>query len=176
MSQSTPVLTVHPKFAAKLILIRILLKAIPGALFFTVWGGGMFGGILSTMQGSNDLVWANHLLAGSVCLVLGLLSIPVWYWVLHQNYANMMYRFYEGEVEYTDGFFFNKTRKVMSYKKVSEVEVDHGVLQQGFNLGTLKLITNATEGAGRAAGIQLIDITDADAVYQHIKPLVMAKA
>jgi membrane protein YdbS with pleckstrin-like domain len=80
-------------------------------------------------------------------------------------------------VEYYDGFFFNKTRKVMSYRKVTEAEVDHGVLQQGFNLGTLKLITNATEGAtGRASGIQLVDIADADAVYQQIKPLVMASA
>ncbi|MDH4378924.1 MAG: PH domain-containing protein [Vampirovibrionales bacterium] len=167
MSQPTPVLTVRPTFASKLILVRLLLKALPSAPFFIIMGFAQYKAMLPVFEA----------VVSVVILVLGTLGLGVWYWVLQQNYANTIYHFYENEVEYHDGFFFNKTRKVMSYKKVTEAEANQGVLQQSFNLGTIKLNTNASEGSSkRTAGIQLVDIADADAVYQQIKPLVMASA
>ncbi len=176
MSQPTPVLSIQPTFNPQLMMLRIALKAVPGGLFFIVWGGMMFGGILSTMQGNNELVWSNHIITGCACLVLEALALPIWYWWEQQNYQKTIYHFYENEVEYYEGFF-NRVRKVMSYKRITEIEVDHGILQQQFQLGSLKLITNASEGASsRPSGIQLVDIQDSDALYQQIKPLVMASA
>lgn len=61
------------------------------------------------------------------------------------QYDDLEYNFYTTKVEYKDGFL-NKEEKELKYKYVREVTMNQNIFERLFNIGTIKIFTNASSG------------------------------
>lgn len=61
------------------------------------------------------------------------------------QYDALEYNFYTTKVEYKDGFL-NKEEKELKYKYIREVTMSQNILERIFNIGTIKVFTNASSG------------------------------
>jgi len=156
-----------------------LLVQLPFQLFFTVWAGGFFGGMTSTL-----LLKGTHypfILFGALAFV----GVPlVAYFSKKLNYSRTEYRFYDDRLEFDEGFF-NISKKVIHYRDVLEVTMRKGLLQRIYNLGTVYLATEAT-GSGPSnnvffslgfgnvsgSGVGVRDISDPDGLYDKLRAIV----
>jgi membrane protein YdbS with pleckstrin-like domain len=159
-----------------------LLVQLPLQIFFTVWAGGFFGGVSSSILGLHGR--APFLLFGSCALVL----IPcVAYFGKKLNYERTRYTFFDDHLEFEEGFF-SRNRKVIRYRDILEVTLRKGILQRTCNLGTIYLATLATGSGPRsnpfyalgfgnisASGVGVRDIRDPDVTYDRIRNLIDAK-
>jgi len=169
------ILTLKPVFIGWPILIQI----IPIQIFLTIWGAGFLGGfsmfglnlLTNLLTGSHSEIvfsWQPFAFWGIFCFI----AVPlVSYFGKKLNYNYSVYRFYNSKLEYTESFL-TKEIKSINYKKVLEVTLSKGIIQQGFELGTIVLSTAATTTSMRGSGIRIPDIKNPDAVYQKIKQLV----
>ena len=62
-----------------------------------------------------------------------------------KQYSKLVYNFYKTKVEYIDGFL-NKEEKELKYKHIREVTMTQNVLERMFNIGTIRVFTNASSG------------------------------
>lgn len=62
------------------------------------------------------------------------------------QYDDLEYNFYETKAEYKDGFL-NKEEKELKYKYIREVTMSQNILERVFNIGTIKIFTNASSGS-----------------------------
>ena len=169
------ILTLKPIFIGWPTLIQI----IPLQIFFTIWGAGFLGGFSSLgislftnflTHSNNEPIFTWHPFA--FWGILMFIAFPlVAYFGKKLNYNYSVYKFYNSKLEYSENFF-TKEIKSINYKKVLEVTLTKGIIQQGFQLGTIVLSTAATTTSMRGSGIRIPDIQNPDAVYQKIKQLV----
>lgn len=61
------------------------------------------------------------------------------------QYNDLEYNFYNTKVEYKDGFL-NKEEKELKYKYIREVTMTQNILERIFNIGTIRIFTNASSG------------------------------
>lgn len=61
------------------------------------------------------------------------------------QYNDLEYNFYATKVEYKDGFL-NKEEKELKYKYIREVTMTQNILERIFNIGTIRVFTNASSG------------------------------
>ena len=61
------------------------------------------------------------------------------------QYDDLEYNFYATKVEYKDGFL-NKEEKELKYKYIREVTMTQNILERIFNIGTIRIFTNASSG------------------------------
>ncbi len=64
------------------------------------------------------------------------------------QYDHLEYNFYATKVEYKDGFL-NKEEKELKYKYIREIVMNQNVLERLFNIGTIRIFTNASSGMYR---------------------------
>ncbi len=158
-----------------------LLIQLPFQLFFTIWSGGFFGGMLSSFAGVSGR--APFIIFGA----LAFFGVPLIAYVGKKlNYARTEYRFYPDRVEFEEGFF-TINRKVINFSSVKEVTLRRGIFQRVYGLGTIylaTLATGSTPGANAfaalgfgnvsASGVSVRDITEPDQAYDRIRALVDA--
>jgi uncharacterized membrane protein YdbT with pleckstrin-like domain len=161
-----------------------LLAQLPLQLFFTLWGGGFFGGF-ATSFGLFPGTGLSFIFFGSIAFV----GFPlVAYFGKKLNYSRTEYKFFDDHVEFDEGFF-TVNRKVVSFRYVREVTLRKGILQRTCGLGSIYLATQATGsspghrpftalgfGNVSASGILVRDISEPDAAYERIRKLVDAGA
>jgi membrane protein YdbS with pleckstrin-like domain len=159
-----------------------LLVQLPFQLFFTLWSGIFFGGMLSSFAGIHGRM--PFILFGALAFI----GVPLVAYVGKKlNYARTEYRFYADRVEFDEGFFAIN-RKIIKFADVKEVTLRKGILQRTCELGTIYLATLATGsspysnpfgvlgfGNVSASGVNVRDIPNPDDAYERIQKLVDAR-
>jgi len=173
-----PILVLKPKFLGLVTALTMM----PIALFFTLWGGlffGTFGMFAVQMLNLNLPFWFTFVFFA----LLFLLGIPViGYFAKKKTYEKTEYRFYSDKLEYHEGFF-SVEEKSINYKNITEAQLRKGIVQRGYNIGTIILATPATgvfsggwqSTSGRGmpfSGIKILDIENPDENYKKIKELM----
>jgi uncharacterized membrane protein YdbT with pleckstrin-like domain len=147
-----------------------LLVQLPLQLFFTLWAGAFFGGLLSSLD-----------------LFPRVFGIPaVAYFGKKLNYSRTEYPFLLDHLEFEEGFFSINKKAIRSHD-VREVTLHKGVFQRIYGLGTIYLATLATGssqnfnpfvalgfGNVSASGVSVRDVRDPDQVFEQIRRLVDA--
>ena len=100
------------------------------------------------------------------CSLAALILVPsIIYYQAKKNYEKTTYEFLPDRLVYYDGFW-NRTKKELKYKSITEIGYNEGILQRNFNLGDLVLSTPATN---KKAGLRLTDIENVEDVYNRFK-------
>ncbi len=179
MSPDAVKLSIRPVFVGWI----KLLNQVPLQLFFAVWCGGFFGGILT----ATGLV-PSSMRAPYVIGTITFFVIPIVTYVgLKLNYGRTEYRFYSNRLEFEEGFF-SINRKVIKFRDVKEITLRKGILQRTCSLGSVYIATLATGSVGTpnpftalgfgnvsASGIIVRDIPEPDNNFEKIKHLVDAQ-
>lgn len=97
------------------------------------------------------------------------------------QYNKLEYNFYNDRIEYVDGFF-NISQKELKYKYVREVTMTRNILERLFDIGTIRIYTNASSGykaygrnrANRQGenGITIHCITNTKEQYEKVKAII----
>ncbi len=164
-----PVLTARPVFVP----LKVCLQLLPLQLFFTVWGGGFFGGF--SMVGLRalgiDVPTPTTFVAFALLFFAGIPLVGLT--LIRRTYARTVYTFYGTRLEYHEGFFAVE-KKTIDYRNVTEVSYRQGVLQKRHGLATIVLSTaGLTIVSGRArSGIRIVDVPDGERIYAQVRALV----
>ena len=98
------------------------------------------------------------------------------------QYDHYEYNFYNTKVEYKDGFL-NKEEKELKYKHIREVALRQNIFERMFNIGTIRIFTNASSSFGggyggnnsrNMNGLQIHCIQNPKEQYQKVKELIDA--
>ena len=91
------------------------------------------------------------------------------------QYSHYEYNFYNTKVEYIDGFL-NKEEKELKYKHIREVALRQNIIQRMFNIGTIRVFTNATSGYKgnnrNLNGLNIHCIENPQEQYKKVKELI----
>jgi len=168
------------------VLLTSFLAQLPLQLFFAIWAGGFFGGLLSVLFPTGIVTARAYI--GSPFLVIGiavLLLFPIVTlaakWL---NYSNTAYRIYSDRIEIEEGFL-TLHRKELPLISIREINLRRGLLQRLIGLGSVYLATAAT-GQGLwwstsaivggtstfGSGAMLMDLADPDTAYERLRELV----
>lgn len=171
-----PIIVLKPKFIGWVTALSVL----PIQLFMTVWAGGFCGGFSTAgIKGLNALglsgivpVWFPFVFFAS----LAFFGIPgAVYFGKKRSYAKTEYRFYPTRLEYYEGWFVIQ-QKTIDYRHIQEVNLQKGMIQRRYGLGTLVLATPATAATGGngtwKSGIRIVDVEDPDTLYEQVRRLV----
>jgi len=161
-----------------------LLTQVPLQLFFTVWAALFFGGMITATGLFPKGSWSVFYIIGTVAFF----GIPIVAYVGKKlNYGVTEYRFYDGRLEFDEGFF-SINKKVIKFRDVKETTLRKGILQRTYGLGSIYLATLATGstrntnpfvalgfGNVSASGVIVRDISDPDEAFDKIRQLVDAQ-
>jgi membrane protein YdbS with pleckstrin-like domain len=161
-----------------------LLTQLPLQLFFTVWAGGFFGGMGTSIGLFPRNSWSAAYVIGGIVFF----AIPIVAYVGKKlNYSRTEYRFYSDRLEFDEGFF-SVNKKVIKFRDVKETTLRKGILQRTCGLGSIYLATLATGstrntnpfvalgfGNVSASGVIVRDISDPDDAFDKIRQLVDAQ-
>ena len=179
MATNTAVFTVRPVFIGWI----TLLVQLPLQLFFTIWAGGFFGGMIQ----ATGLFMRGSAMPFVVFGAIAFFGVPaVAYIGKKHNYGRTEYRFYTDRLEFEEGFF-SINKKVIRFRDIKEVTLRKGIFQRIYGLGTIYLATLAT-GSGQnfspfvalgfgnvsGSGISVRDVRDPDQTFDRIRQLVDA--
>ena len=123
-----------------------------------------------------------HILTTIGLIILGIIVVYVIIRLIFEKiqYKHYEYNFYNTKVEYIDGFF-NKEQKELKYKHIREVALGQNILQRMFNIGTIRIFTNATSGymgnnkaSRNMNGLQIHCVQNPKEQYQKVKELIDA--
>ena len=89
------------------------------------------------------------------------------------QYNDLQYDFYATKIEYKD-------EKELKYKYIREVTLNKSIIERMFNMGTIRLFTNASSGmvnsknhkAAGKNGIYIHCVKDAQEQYKKIKEMI----
>ena len=84
------------------------------------------------------------------------------------RYKKINYNFYTTRVEYCRDFL-GEEEKELSYKNVKEVVMHQNVIEKIFNIGTIKIYTNAS---GKDNGIHIYYVENVQQQYKIIKQII----
>lgn len=114
----------------------------------------------------------------------GIIGVLAVYVIIHlvlekMQYNDLQYDFYATKIEYKDGFL-NKEEKELKYKYIREVTLNKSIIERMFNMGTIRLFTNASSGmvnnknhkAAGKNGIYIHCVKDAQEQYKKIKEII----
>ncbi|HYP09857.1 MAG TPA: hypothetical protein VEQ86_00060, partial [Xanthobacteraceae bacterium] len=113
MASDNVAFTARPVFVG---WITLLLQ-LPIQLFLTLWAGGFFGGLTSSLPLFERGSWAPFLFFGGIAF-FGIPAIA--YFGKKLNYSRTEYRFFHNRLEFEEGFF-SINKKVIKYRDVKEV-------------------------------------------------------
>lgn len=94
-----------------------------------------------------------------------------------KQYDYLEYDFYNTKIEYRDGFL-NKEEKELKYKYVREVAMNQNILERAFNIGTIRIYTNASSGyvngknMSARNGIYIHCVENVKERYEEIKKII----
>ncbi|MCP4650618.1 MAG: PH domain-containing protein [PVC group bacterium] len=164
-----PIVVLKPVFIPWVTILSVL----PLQIFFTIWGGGFFGGFSTVLIKGLKLpipIWFPFVFFA--CLAF--FGIPLLiYNMKKKTYAKTEYRFFKKRLDYYEGFF-TVEEKTVDYRNITEVYLRKGIVQKKYGIGTILLTTpSVTMSQNRAmSGIQVADIKNPDEVYKQIKDLI----
>jgi len=174
------IFSVRPTFIGWITFVMQL----PLQLFFTLWSGGFFGGMIE----------ATGLFAGGshmpfiIFAAIGFFGVPiVAYLGKKLNYSRTEYRFFADRLEFEEGFF-SINEKIVRFRDVSEVTLHKGIFQRIYGLGTIYLATQATGsnasfnlsvalgfGNVSGSGVSVRDVPNPDDMFDKVRRLVDAQ-
>lgn len=85
-----------------------------------------------------------------------------------EQHKTIKYTFYKTKVEYKIGFI-HLEQKELKYENIKEVTLSQNILERMFNLGTIKLFTNASNNKN---GIYIHCIENVEEQYRIIKQII----
>ncbi len=164
-----PLLVLKPRFVPWV----TVLSALPLQIFFTIWGGGFFGGFsMLAVKGLrlNLPGWFTFVFFGAAFFI----GIPfLFYFAKKKTYAKTEYRFFRDRLEYSEGFW-TVENKTIRYDKITEVSMRRGVIQRKYGLGCIFLATPASgfSQGKTASGIVVQDVENPEQVYTLVQDVL----
>lgn len=125
-------------------------------------------------------LWAIYPVTFLITIGIMLLYIVIKLILDKKQYDDLEYNFYATKVEYKDGFI-NKEEKELKYKYVREVSMHQNVLERMFDIGTIRIFTNASSGYTNSGshssmrgrnGIYIHCVEDVQQQYQTVKQII----
>lgn len=99
-------------------------------------------------------------------------GIPIiGYFIEKKNAEKTEYRLWPNKLDYYKGFLAVEEKSI-DWRKITEVRLRKGSIQQRYGLGTIVLSTPATGSSGRSTGLELSNIENPDDVFRLVKDLV----
>lgn len=83
-------------------------------------------------------------------------------------YQKTNFKFFNDRVFFSSSFI-NHYNKEIAYDRITEIHLNRSILQKFFNLGTLVILTSATEFE---SGIKMVDIENPNKCYTELKKLI----
>ncbi len=169
VDDSKPLHVTQPVFIGWVSVFSVL----PITFFASIWAAGFLGIMSNTFMRNMSIgipEWFMPVFWGCIALF----GIPgLTYYAHRKTYAQTVYRFYQNKLEYFEGFFTVEEKTIL-YKNVNEVYLRRGIIQRGYDLGTIVLSTPATGwNSSRArSGIRIVNIKNPEKVYKAVKELV----
>ena len=90
-------------------------------------------------------IWRYYPYTRFITLGVVLLIMATKFYFEYLQYNNLEYNFYTTKIEYKDGFL-NKEEKELKYKYIREVTMNQNILERIFNIGSIRIFTNASSG------------------------------
>lgn len=164
--QNELVMEIRPRFIWTVQLVKVL----PLALFFMVWGGGFFGGMFTvffakaTNQEQGTFGFYPFLICGILffSLVWGLGTLIPYF-----NTQKTCYKIYADRITKIDGFF-NISEQHLKLHRIVETSYDATFIQRMFGLGNINLET-------LGSGFVLANIEDPRRIYDIIDEMVRVR-
>ncbi len=126
-------------------------------------------------------LWLEIPMLTPITLVIVAIYVGVKFAFDKMQYEDLNYNFYVTKVEYIDGFL-NKEQKELKYKYIREVTMSQSIFERMFDLGTIRIFTNASSGTGYYGnkhnnmvgrnGINIHCVTNIQEQYQKVKELI----
>jgi membrane protein YdbS with pleckstrin-like domain len=178
------------EYRPKFVLWTSLLAQVPLQLFFALWAGMFFGGLLNAFLPTAADFISRHV--GSPFVTFGVVVLCLFPIVTLSikwlNYSNTVYRVYSNRIEIQEGFL-TQHRKEIQISSIREINLRRGILQRLVGLGSVYLATLAT-GQGQwwqssaiiggtstfGSGAMLMDLVNSDAGYEQLRRLVDARS
>jgi len=164
-----PMVIIKPFFTP----LNIFVSIIPLQLFFTLWGGVVFGiaafFLFQYFEIAADPWMAAIVIAGIFFVVTPVVAM----YLMVQRYSRTEYRFYAERLDYHEGFYATD-EKTIGFEHILEVSLIRGFWKRLFNLGTIILSTAATGdrlGPSRS-GIRIPDVQWPGETYRKIRRII----
>ena len=162
-----------PKFHVGYKLITNFFSA---ALYIVLFGLIILGDVDEDITVTTD-IWSY--IAG---IAVGILIIYIIIKMIFEKiqYNHFEYNFYNTKIEYIDGFL-NKEEKELKYKHIREVSLRQNILERLFNIGTIRIFTNASSGYATNGnhgsmrslnGLQIHCVDNPKEQYEKVKALI----
>jgi hypothetical protein len=165
MATDAAVFTVRPVFIGWI----TLLVQLPLQLFFTIWAGLFFGGMVQ----STGLFVRGSPTPFVVFGAIAFFGVPaVAYIGKKLNYGRTEYRFYTDRLEFEEGFF-SINKKVIRFRDIKEVTFYLATLATGSGQNFRPFVALGF-GNVSGSGISVRDIIDPDQTFDRIRQLVDA--
>ncbi len=163
---------VKPKFHLGYKILTNMGRAL---LYILIFGFAFLGEIDDYNNTDGEIV------ATLLGIILGIMVVYVIIKLIFEKiqYNHYEYNFYNTKVEYIDGFL-NKEQKELKYKHVREVALGQNIIQRLFNIGTIRIFTNASSGyvgnnnSRSLNGLQIHCVQNPKEQYQKVKELIDA--
>lgn len=121
-----------------------------------IMAAGVIGTILSCFFFDNSFI---AFLIGYIVLLFTSIHI------ISKVYKATIFDIDRNRVSYTLNYFFSK-RKEVFLKNIKEVELEIGVLQRFFGLGTIVIHTQASSAGNKKTGLSIFDIENPHEYYE----------
>lgn len=151
-----------------------------GYKFLTTLGGAIVWLIIISLWIFPDFENAEEALvftkvAWRIIAIVFVLYVIIKMIVEKVQYNHYEYNFYNTKVEYIDGFL-NKEQKELKYKHIREVALRQNIIQRMFNIGTIRVFTNATSGYSgnnrSLNGLNIHCVENPQEEYKKVKELI----
>lgn len=162
-------LRLTPKYVAAQAWIESILAGLFGFAFI-----GLYPAVFMFSGAAKRLNVEPNLLLCWVGIVASII-LPMWGYIYlkRNNYRQTYYDFGDDRLIYFEGFL-NIKRKEILYHRILEINFAQSVIQRPFGVGTVLLLTAATEPstARGQGGIKIRDIDSPETMYERIKSVV----
>ncbi len=160
-------LNVKPTFKFGYKFLTTLGSAILWLIILSFW-------IFPDFDDAKEAMMFTKTIFGIVAVVL-VLYIIIKMIIEKIQYDHYEYNFYNTKVEYMDGFL-NKEEKELKYKHIREVALRQNIIQRMFNIGTIRIFTNATSGYNgnnrNLNGLNIHCVENPQEQYKKVKELI----
>ncbi len=154
--------------------------SVPYKTISALWDAIVWIFVISVLIINLPVLWVEFPITGLITFAIVAVYVAGKILLGKKQYENLDFNFYATKVEYVDGFL-NKEEKELKYKYVREVTMTQSIIERMFNLGTIKIFTNASSGgnvnnrhngmAGRN-GVYIHCVSNVKEQYQTIKQII----
>lgn len=164
MIKSKPIIKLAPKFIFKHQFTASVIISCLGVLATIV----LLTIILPPLRSSGYKAMVMALILTSFCALILSFLFLITSETKRAIYQKTNFKFFDDRIFFSSSFV-NHYNKEISYDRITEIHLSRDLVQRFFNLGTILILTSATEFE---AGIKMIDIENPNKRFKEVKNLI----